>query len=116
MNIGIVEQNSIFRESLKTVLDQIPGFKVVFDMGTAGPFEGIGHLQVNLILVDYDLGKTKCTETMNKAVVVWPDVSFLLLTSYREEFNFESKMMADVILKNSTKQEFASKINKLRSN
>jgi len=31
MNIVIIEQNKIYRESLKTALDQIPDFKVVFD-------------------------------------------------------------------------------------
>ena len=110
MNIVIIERNKIYRESLKTVLDQIPDFNVVFEMDNTGSLEDNKNIQVNLILIDYNLGKDKCNETVNKAISLWPDVKFLLLTTYKEEHDFERNKGFDVILKNSSKKEFEYKI------
>jgi len=115
MNIVIIEQNKIYRESLKTALDQIPDFIVVFDMDNTGSLENKKNIPVHLILIDYSLGEIKCNETMNKAVSIWPDVKFLLLTTYKEECNLNSNITIDFILKNSTKNEFENKIRKQQS-
>lgn len=110
MNIVIIEQNKTYRESLKTALDQIPEIKVVFDTDNTGFLENIHNHHVNLILLDYNLGKGECNETIGKAISLWPDVKFLLLTTYKEEHNFKSNKISDVIMKNSTKKEFEFKI------
>ena len=110
MNIVIIDRNKIFRESLKTALDQIPEFKVVFDMENTGSLEDIRDIQVHLMLIDYNLGKDKCNETMKKAISLWSDVKFLFLTTYKEDRNFESNKIHGVIMKNSTKKEFEYKI------
>jgi DNA-binding NarL/FixJ family response regulator len=110
MNIVIIEQNKIFRESLKTALDQIPDLKVVFDTDNPGSLESLDNIQVHLILIDYNLGKVKCNETMNNAISLWPDVKFLLLTTYKEECNLNGIKATDVLLKNSSKKEFEYKI------
>jgi len=113
MNIVIIEQNKIFRESLKTVLNQIPDFEVVFDADNNWYPEEMRNVVVNLILIDYSFGKTKCNEAMNKALLVWgTTVKFLFLTDYKEECANNNIKSSDIILKHSSKKEFENKIRK----
>ncbi len=115
MNIVIIEQNKIFRESLKTALDQIPGFTVVFDADNDSAFDGIGNIHVNLILLDFGFGNDKCKETILKGSSLWPTVKFLLLVNYKEDCNLNRSRIPDVLLKSSTKKEFENKIRKQQS-
>jgi DNA-binding NarL/FixJ family response regulator len=115
MNIVIIEQNKIFRESLKTALDQIPDFNVVLDTDNYSSLDGIGNVPVHEILIDDGYGKANCDETIRKALSAWPDVKFLLLTTYKEDYNFKSNIKSDVILKNSSKKEFEYIIKKQQS-
>jgi DNA-binding NarL/FixJ family response regulator len=115
MNIVIIDQNTIYRESLRTALDQIPDINVVFDMDITSSLENINNIPVHLILIDYSLGKEKCDETMRKAVSLWHDVRFLILTTYKEECGLNGIYPIDYILKNSTKKEFETIIRKQQS-
>ncbi len=115
MNIVIIDPNKIYRESLKTALDQVAGFAVVLDSDNYKCLDGICNLQIHQVLIDYGLGRAKCDETMRKALSEWPDAKFLLLTTYREDNNFKGVKTADVILKNSTKKEFEHKIKQQQS-
>ena len=117
MNIVIIEENKIFRESLKTALNQIPDFEVVFDADNNRYPEEISNIPVNLILIDYSAGKNKCSETMNKALLVWgTTVKFLFLTDYEEVCAINGIKTSDIILKNSSKKEFENKIRKHQLN
>ena len=113
MNIVIIEKNKIFRESLKTVLNQIQDFKVIFDSDTINYTEDISNIHVNILLIDYNLGKSKCNETINKAIAVWGDtVKFLFMTDFKVECAINGINTIDIILKNSSKTEFENKIRK----
>ena len=117
MNIVIIEQNKIFRESLKTVLNQIQDFKVIFDSDTISYTEDISNIHVNIILIDYNLGKSKCNETINKAKAVWGiSVKFLFMTDFNEECTINGIKTSDIILKNSSKKQFENKIRKQEIN
>lgn len=110
MNIVIIEQNKTYRESLKTALCQVNDFKVVFDADNSRFPETISHSQVNLLLIDYDLGEAACNETIAKALSIWPAVRFLYLTNYKEECNLHFIRTDQAIPKNSSKKEFEDKI------
>lgn len=110
MNIVIIEQNKTYRESLKTALCQVNDFKVVFDADNSRFPETISHAQVNLLLIDYDLGKAVCNETIAKALSIWPAIKILYLTNYKEECNLNFIQTEQAILKNSSKKEFEEKI------
>jgi DNA-binding NarL/FixJ family response regulator len=110
MNIVIIEKNKIFRESLKTALNQISGFKVVCDTENISYLQDFTNIDINLILIDYSFGKNRCNEIMNKIHSVWPEVRFLLLADYKQECNIHKDKSCDIILKNSSKEEFKIKI------
>jgi len=116
MNIVIIEQNKIFRESLKTALSQVNDFKVVFDADNSVFPETISNVQVNLLLIDYDLGEVTCNETITKVCSVWPDARILYLTNYKEECDLNFINTDQAILKNSSKKEFEDKIRAQQSN
>lgn len=113
INIILIEQNKIFRESLKTVLDQIHDFKVVFDTDNFNNHENIKIILPQLILIDYSFGKTICNIIIDKALSTWPDIIFLLLTNYKEDCNIHGIKTTNFILKNSSKKEFEQLIIKL---
>lgn len=115
MNIVIIDLNKIFRESLKTVLDQISDFNVIFDSDNPGSLEEISNVQVHFILLDYSLGKARCNETIGTATSLWPAVNFLFLTNDKEDCIFENGKISDIVLKNSSKKEFEIKIRKQQS-
>jgi len=110
MNIVIIEQNKIFRESLKTALNQVNDFKVVFDADDSRFPETISNVQVNLLLLDYSFGKITCDKTIAAALSIWPAVRFLFLTNYKEECDLNFTKADKAILKNSSKKEFEDKI------
>jgi DNA-binding NarL/FixJ family response regulator len=116
MNIVIIEQNKIFRESLKTALSQVNGFKVVFDSENCRFPEAINTVQVNELLLDYSFGEVKCNETIAIALSIWPAVSVLFLTNYKEEGNYERMKTTEAILKSSSKKEFEDKIKAQQAN
>ncbi len=114
MNIVIIEQNKIFRESLKTALKQIAGFNIVFDSDNNGCFDILSDQQIQLILIDNNITKSKCIEIKKKALVLWPSVKFLLLTSFKkEECNIDLDRATNAILKNSSKKDFENRIREL---
>lgn len=114
MNIVIIEQNKIFRESLKTALNQIPGINIVFDSDNNGCLDILSDQQIQLILIDNNMTKNKCIEIKNRALALWPSVKFLLLTSYKkEEYNIDINKYTNAILKNSSKKEFENRIREL---
>jgi len=110
MNIVIIEQNKIYRESLKVALDQIYDFNVVCDVENISYPEDLSHADINLILIDFSFGKNRCNEIMNKTLSVWPGVRFLLLADYKQECIIHKDKSCDIILKNSSKEEFEIKI------
>jgi len=110
MNIVIIEQNKIYRESLKVALNQIYDFNVVCDIENISYPENITNVEINLILIDCSFGKIVCNEIMNKTLSVWPEVRFLLLADYKQECNIHKAKSCDIILKNSSKEEFEIKI------
>jgi DNA-binding NarL/FixJ family response regulator len=113
-NIHIIEQNKIFRESLKTALNQIPDFDIVSDSDNTDCFENLGDKQIQLILIDNNLTKSKCSDIKNKALALWPSVRFLLLINYKkEECNIDLNRSAKAILKNSSKKDFENRIREL---
>ena len=110
MNIVIIEQNKTFRESLKTVLNQIQDFVVVFDSENLNKLENPVSCQIQLILIDFSISKEKCVNIITEALRLWPSVKFLFMINYTEEIPPDINTTVDVIHKNASKKEFENKI------
>lgn len=114
MNIIITEQNKVFRESLRTALNQISDFNIILDSDTESYPESIYKKDVHLIIIDsYYLGKNNRINTIINARNIWNSVKILVMINYKEEcYNcFDNNI--DHIFKNSSKKEFENKIREL---
>ncbi len=116
MNIVIIEQNTIYRKSLKTVLSQIDDFKIVFDSDNGDYLDQIPSAHIDLILLDFSIEKTECNEIINKAIARWQLVKIILLVYFKEDWKNNLRGVTDFIFKNSTKKEFVNKIRETQLN
>ncbi len=110
MNIIIIEPNKTFRESLKTVLNQIQDFNVVFDTDCINDLQSINNEAIDFMIIDYSLWEHAGNEIIMQILSVHPAAKFLLLANNKEECHYNRFKTIDAILKNSTKNEFEHKI------
>jgi DNA-binding NarL/FixJ family response regulator len=114
INIAIIDQNRTFRESLKTLLEQIQDFRVVFNTGETNYLENLPKNAVQVLLVDNAMGREKCNELIDAALSQSNHLKALILAMYKDELNLDSGE-AEVMLKCSSKKEFENRIKKLAS-
>jgi len=111
VNIIIIEQNNIFRESLKTVLNQIPDFKVVFDGDNIKSFfQNINLYNFQIILLDFNIFQNENTFQIKELL---PDKKILILSNYSENSYFDKQannISKDLIPKSSSKSTLEQKI------
>ncbi|MEI6853881.1 MAG: hypothetical protein WCL06_13630, partial [Bacteroidota bacterium] len=101
INIIVIERNKIFRESLTTVLDQIPDFRVISDTDNAADLKFINQKATHLMLIDYNLGKQACEEIISKTLSLAPAMKILLLANSKEECQYNSFKTIETIQKSS---------------
>jgi DNA-binding NarL/FixJ family response regulator len=64
----LVDDHSLFRESLSRLLDSEPDFQVVANCGSTGEaLEAIAAQPIDLLLLDYDLGEDNGLDFIQKA-------------------------------------------------
>jgi len=112
INIAIIENNKIYRESLKTVLNQIDDFNVVYS--SEGLTEGAAlpdEYKIDVMLMDYIIIRRGIKSFRDKKIISISDFDEL----YAEE-NLQAKGITAVIFKNSGKKEIENKIRKAYKN
>ena len=111
INIAIIENNNIYRESLKTALNQIDGFMVVFNTDNISlVFDFIEEYNFQIILLDLFCYQA---ESVKKILQLYPNTKILILSNYIETCFFDLKsndMSFDFISKCSNKNLFEYKI------
>ncbi|MBN3034970.1 MAG: hypothetical protein JW861_05245 [Bacteroidales bacterium] len=111
INIAIIDQNRTYRESLKTMLEQIEGFRVVLISSDDGCLSTKDGVRAQIVLFDYNIPPTRWSEVTKIALATGMPYKILLLTMFREEFvacNYTDKM-----LKSSGKSEFEFQIKRM---
>ncbi len=110
MNIVVVEQNKLYRESLMALLNQTPDFRVVFDTDTNS--DCLHYLKTNntdLVFLGFECIETQCSKKLLDFIKLHPATKIIVLTPSLELCRYERVIQTyclDVMLKNSTKQEF----------
>jgi len=114
MNIAIIEKNKFYRESLKTVLDQIMDFTVVLDSDNMQSLFTPPTLKnIDLVLIDYKIIDSKTIDSGDRDKEFIPDINYLVMTDYDEFMNsekWEREASNFIICKNITKQDLERKI------
>ena len=117
MNLAIVEQNKLYREGLKTLLNQTPDFRVVFDTDNNSDF--LQFLKTNstdIVLLGFECIENHCSEKLSEFIKLHPDTKIIILTHSLEICRYENiiqTLCLDVMLKNSSKKEFDKHIREI---
>ena len=111
--IAIIEKNNFYRESLKTALNQIDGFEVVFDDDNiALLLDSKAEFSFQIILLDWIYYENEVTRTIVK---LYPGSKILILSNYVESSFPDIQLdgvLLDFIPKCSAKNVFEQKIKK----
>jgi len=120
MNLAIVEQNKLYREGLKTLLNQTPDFRVVFDTDNNSDF--LQFLKTNstdIVFLDFECIENHCSEKLSEFIKLHPETKIIILTHSLEICRYENiiqTLCLDVMLKNSSKKEFDKHIREIANN
>ena len=116
IKIAIVEKSKLYRESLRTALNQILDFEVVFDTGDYCEIIQFSENQnINLVLLDYSIGKTNCVKTIEQTLKQNPNLKIIILSDFVEAVYFETIIktgVQNVILKKTGKHDIVKQIRK----
>jgi DNA-binding NarL/FixJ family response regulator len=91
IRILIVEDQTLMRQGLKTILDLEPGFQVVGQAadGESGIHMALG-LRPDLILMDIQMPGMNGIEAIAAICAVWPEARIIILTTFgRDEYVFQ---------------------------
>jgi len=86
MNIAIIESNVLFRESLKTALNQISDFRVVLSSDfDSGILQMLSVSNVDVVLLDGIIGAAKKYEALKQIHALYPHIDILVMSDYPEQ-------------------------------
>lgn len=82
INLLIVDDHSLFRESLCRLLETVPDFRVVAQCATVAEAQRVLEQQaVDVMLLDYDLGPESGSELLAQVRLHYADIKVLLVTA-----------------------------------
>lgn len=114
MNIAILEKNKLYRESLKTILNQINDFKVIYEGDDLQNVIKLHQLKnVDIMIVDYKIIKSKSEFNLHREKELFPDTRLVVLAESDEMLNLSylnSSPSKQIIFRNIEKQELERKI------
>lgn len=117
MNIAIIGQNPIFRDSLLTLLSQVVDFNIKFDCGDIHDFfNNPDASMIDLILIDGVIGSLRYSEITSRIKEFSDGIKVLFLSEATDHYYWEDQHKYNVegtLLKNSKKKEFEEKIRSL---
>ena len=120
MNLAIVEQNKLYREGLKILLNQTPDFRVVFDTDNNSDFlQFIKTNTTDIVFLGFECIENQCSEKLLEFIQLHPETRIIVLTHSLEICRYETILQTyqlDVMLKNSTKKEFEKHIRETVNN
>jgi len=109
INIAIIDRNDTHRKSLKTILEQVEGFRVVLDSGDSSTLRNTANNPVQVALIDIGFGREKCMELISEAYGRDDFYKIIMLVMFRDELKLDFGK-AGIMLKSSDKKEFENRI------
>jgi DNA-binding NarL/FixJ family response regulator len=115
INIIIVDDHAIFRDGLKSLLSQIPNFHVLDEAKTGLDFLNIlQNRKPDIVLMDISMPELDGDEATEKALLKYPDLKIIALSSYSDHIYYYKMIRAGVqgfVLKKSGREELEEAIN-----
>lgn len=105
----IVDDHPIFRQGLRSLLETVPGLRVVGEAGShAAGLELLETLRPEVAVVDLNLGSGSGLELVTRCRAMSPPVAAVVLTLHREQSTFEAALQAGAaayVLKENASEE-----------
>jgi hypothetical protein len=111
ITIAVADLNQTYCQGLKTMLEQVEGFSVVFIPASCFGLKALNKLPADILLVDEDLYQS-CQSGIGETGTLWPVMKTIVLTMDRDEIGTLAGGV-EAILKGSGKLEFTERIMKL---
>jgi len=113
--ILIADDHTILRAGIRSLLDKVPGFQVVGEVGNGkDAVYQAGQLKPDLVLSDLSMPKTNGTEAIQHIKSRYPDIKVLVLTVHKTEEHVYAALKAGAdgyLLKDDTSEELINAIN-----
>ncbi len=117
LNIAVVDDHDLFREGLKLVIGQMPGYNVLFDADNGESF--LLKLATNspdVVLMDFNMPRMDGATATARAILLNPEIKIIALTMFSDHIHYSQMVRAGVkgfILKNCNKQELCLAIDEV---
>lgn len=112
--IVLVDDHTLFRSGLRTLLDDIPGFEVVAEAADGQDFlDMLPDLNPDVVLLDIEMPRLNGIQTAQQALARYPNLRIITLSMYGDEdyyFKMVSQGVKGFILKNSEIKEVVAAI------
>jgi DNA-binding NarL/FixJ family response regulator len=112
INIAIIDRNETHRASLRTLLGQIDGFRVVMDADNLIHLKNSFTEPPDVIMIDSSAGGENGGLYFSNLQGIMTGVKIIFLAMFKEELDLDYGN-AGVVLKSSDKKEFEMRIKKL---
>lgn len=117
VNILIADDHTILRAGIRSLLDNVPNFKVIGEVENGKDAILLaGSLKPDLLLSDLSMPKTNGTESIQRIKSRYPGIKILVLTVHKTEEYVHAALKAGAdgyILKNDTSEELIYGINNI---
>jgi DNA-binding NarL/FixJ family response regulator len=114
IKIAIIDQNKIFRESLKVLLEQVPGFHVAISSDTDDCIDSLARESFDVLLLDDCFGQERCRSIIREVRSHNKMLKIIILTLDSER-SYPSADVAAVMRKYSEKKDFETTIKNLNT-
>ena len=114
IRIVIIDQNKIFRESLKVLLEQVPGFHVAINSDTDDYTKSLTGESFEVLLLDDSLGQERCRTIIREASSQNKTLKTIILTLDLES-SYPDWGETAVMRKFSEKRDFETTIKNLNN-
>ena len=86
IQVGLVDDHTLFREGIKSLLATMPSLTLMFDvMNDEELFSKLSERLPNVILLDLELEETDGIEITKRLKKEYPEVKIVILTMHKEE-------------------------------
>jgi DNA-binding NarL/FixJ family response regulator len=120
IRIAIVEDHTLFREGLKSLLGNNENIQIVAEFSNGKAFiDSIFKIEVDLVLIDIEMPIMNGIEATIEAKLKRPDLKFIALSMYSEQKYYYEMIKAGVsgfVLKEATTDELEKAISDVINN
>jgi DNA-binding NarL/FixJ family response regulator len=114
IHIAIVEDHTLFREGIKSLLSKIPDFKIIAEFANGKDFcEHLTELDVKIVLMDIEMPVMSGLEAAKIANIKRPELQIIALSMYADQRYYYEMIKAGIsgfVLKEASTTELEKAI------